>query len=232
MQTILAIESATNACSVALQHGDSVVERYQVGTNLHSQVLLQMVAEVVSEAGISINDLAAVAVGQGPGSFTGLRIGIGVAQGLAYGANCKMLGVSSLAALAWQAINLGQVVPDGSGLLAGIDARMNEIYCAEYMSVNGLPELKGSLAVLPPEQVVSDEQEITLVGNAWAAYWPRLNDVLTQHALIRKDVVYPHASAILALGHTEFNNGLLIDPREFRPDYIRDNVAKKAAKRT
>ena len=118
---ILAIETATSSCSVALSVGDLMFERSEIGNNIHSQKLLSMIEAVLSESQINVSDLNAVAVGQGPGFFTGLRIGIGVAQGIAYGVNCKMLGISSLAALAQQALDKGYVI-------AGIDARMNEVY--------------------------------------------------------------------------------------------------------
>jgi len=113
--TILAIETATACCSVALSHQGELNERSLVGNNIHSQVLLEMVQELLQLASIAVSDLNAVAVGQGPGSFTGLRIGVGVAQGIAYGADCPMIGVSSLDALAI-------TVPDDGVVLAGIDS--------------------------------------------------------------------------------------------------------------
>jgi len=118
---LLAIETATSSCSAALSVDGEVCERIEVGQNIHSQVLLSMINELFQESALEVGQLDAVAVGQGPGSFTGLRIGIGVAQGIAYGADCPMIGVSSLDALALQAATDGRV-------LATIDARMGEIY--------------------------------------------------------------------------------------------------------
>ena len=103
MSIILAIETATSSCSAALRIDGEVVIRNEIGNNLHSQVLLGMVESLLVQAKLDAQALEAVAVGQGPGSFTGLRIGVGVGQGLAFGANCPMIGVSSLDALALQA---------------------------------------------------------------------------------------------------------------------------------
>jgi len=83
MANIIALETATSSCSVALQVSDTIIGRSEVGNNVHSKVLLNMVQEVLEEAGVVASELDAVAVGQGPGSFTGLRIGVGVGQGLA-----------------------------------------------------------------------------------------------------------------------------------------------------
>ena len=160
LPTILAIETATACCSVALSHQGELSERSLVGNNVHSQVLLEMVQDLLQLAAISVNDLDAVAVGQGPGSFTGLRIGVGVAQGIAYGADCPMIAVSSLDALAIRA-------PSDGVVLAGIDARMGEVYWAEYSKNLNALERISALQVSPPEEVtVSTCASITA---PWAA---------------------------------------------------------------
>ena len=120
MSVILALETATSCCSVALRIDGDIVQRSEVGNNIHSKVLLGMVESLLLEASITAQNIEAVAVGQGPGSFTGLRIGVGVGQGLAFGANCPMIGVSSLDALALQAQRSGPVI-------SAIDARMGEV---------------------------------------------------------------------------------------------------------
>lgn len=224
-ELLLAIETATSNCSVALTDGVTTYQRQQNGSNVHSQVLLPMVAEVLAEAGGQVCELAAVAVGQGPGSFTGLRIGVGVAQGLAYGSGCPMIGVSSLAALALQAVWSDS---NTNSVLSGIDARMNEIYCAEFIIKQGMPLLEGEFCVLAPELVQAKFQHSTLAGNGWQAYWPRFGATISQRSLPDDDCCLPTATAVLALAQQKYARGEVIDPRQFRPDYIRDNVAKKA----
>ncbi len=227
-RALLAIETATSACSVALSHDQQTINRSQVGNNIHSQVVLEMIAELFAEFEVSAKSLSAVAVGQGPGSFTGLRIGIGVAQGIAYGGGCPMIGVSSLAALAWQA---KQAVPEANAVLAGIDARMGEIYCAEYSVQSEFPEVFGDIQVLAPELIASSKVNITLAGNAWHEYQQQLPDSLREYKLPEPNLMLPDATAVLALARKKFEQGETIEPAAFVPDYIRNNVAKKSAKK-
>lgn len=221
---LLAIETATNACSVALEGAGSSASRYELGKNIHSQLLLQMVAEVLSEVGINTSQLHAVAVGQGPGSFTGLRIGVGVAQGLAYAANCPMVGVSSLAALAWA------VTPSivGGPIIAGIDARMGEVYWAEYRFADSQLTLVTDISVSPPTEIASNAKQPILVGNAWAEYQTVINKDLLARADWRQQIVYPHADAILSLGRDHYLATGGVTAAEFQADYVRNQVAKKS----
>lgn len=227
-KVLLAIETATSACSVALCRDQRTINRSQVGTNIHSQVVLEMIAELFAELEVNAKSLSAVAVGQGPGSFTGLRIGIGVAQGIAYGGGCPMIGVSSLAALAWQA---KQTVPETDAVLAGIDARMGEIYCAEYSVESEFPEAICEIQVLAPELVATDKHNITLAGNAWHEYQQQLSAPLQEYELPEPSVMLPDATAVLALARKKLEQGETIEPAAFVPDYIRNNVAKKAVKK-
>jgi len=152
---ILAIETSTSACSVALGLGDDLIfKRSQVGNNIHSQVLLTMVQEVLEEASFSVNGLNAVAVGQGPGSFTGLRIGVGVAQGIAYGVGCPMIGVSSLMALAFQSREEGLVI-------AALDARMGEVYWGCYNNECNRADSKDERSRLYGDMLVSKPEAMT-----------------------------------------------------------------------
>lgn len=225
--SILAIETATNACSVALRVGDDEFSRCETGNNVHSQVLLPMIESVLAEAGIAAGDLNAIGVGQGPGSFTGLRIGIGVAQGLAYGANCPMLGVSSLEALAVQAKRHN---PQANSVYVGIDARMNEVYCAEFEFVHGKLICLQAANVLAPELLRVKRSDSLLAGNAWAQYWSSLDSSLQDKSKPLENYELPHASAVMSLALDKFARGEIVDPKNFQPDYIRNNVAKKSSR--
>lgn len=217
---ILAIETATNSCSVAVNSGDEVYQQQEIGQNVHSRVLLSMVEAVLNEAGLSVTELDAVAVSEGPGSFTGLRIGIGVAQGLAYGARCPMIGVSSLDALALQAGTMGNVK-------AGIDARMGEIYWRDYeVTDKGLAYL-GAAQVSEP-QATGVDQGWQLVGNGWSAYVDQFAEMGLQVPQMLDAQLYPAAKSVLALAQIKYEAGELVDAADFVPVYVRDNVAKKA----
>jgi tRNA threonylcarbamoyladenosine biosynthesis protein TsaB len=222
--TILAIETATSSCSVALSHGNLVFQRAKVGSNIHSQVLLTMVQEVLAQASLELRDIDAVAVGQGPGSFTGLRIGVGVAQGLAYGVNCPMIGVSSLDALAHQANVDGHVI-------AAIDARMGEIYCCQYRNVAGQLQRLNELEVLKPAVVnmtANQSIDVFLVGNAWSEYWQEFDVELLQRAIHLGKIVYPSAVSILHLAQSKYRVKETVCAADFAPEYVRNDVAKKA----
>lgn len=235
---ILAIETATSSCSVAIEENGVVFELSETGNNIHSQVLLGMVQQVLKDAKVSVSDLNAVAVGQGPGSFTGLRIGIGVAQGLAYGAECQMIGISSLAALAHQSQETGYI-------LAGIDARMSEIYWGLYKNrigdeaneITSQTELIGQLSVSAPKGIniesISDQsidferERLFLVGNAWSEYRDVIDKELFERATELGGSFMPIASGVLALAKHAYAQEQLISPIDFAPHYIRNNVASK-----
>lgn len=220
---ILSIDTATAACSVAIRLDGRIYERYQEGTNVHSKVLLSMVQSVLQDAHLAATDLDAVAVSQGPGSFTGLRIGVGVAQGIAYGVGCPMIGVSSLETLAWQTAQDGLI-------MAGIDARMGEIYWCQYQVVNGQVEQVGVANVTAPGDIPVTAQMV-LVGNAWSEY----ADLLTQPAQgalnVDLNTRLPRASANVELVNQRFTAGSVVAAADFAPAYVRNDVAKKAQPR-
>ena len=224
--SILAIETATSSCSVALVCDDHVFARNQTGNNIHSNVLLDMINEVLTQAQITTQQIQAVAVGQGPGSFTGLRIGIGVAQGIAFGADAPMVGISSLDALANQSPKTGRVI-------AGIDARMGEIYWCEYLKSNDRIERIGELKVGAPNTIVSEDllAHITLVGNAWHEYQGKFNHQLLQNSTIVETEIYPMAESLLSLAQHAYRRGELINAIDFSPEYVRNDVAKKSSKK-
>lgn len=224
---ILALETSTSACSVALTvelDGEAqIIARSEVGNNIHSQLLLSMVEQVLFEARVETAQLDAIAVGQGPGSFTGLRIGVGVAQGLAYGAACPMVGVSSLEALAVQA-------PIDGAVLAGIDARMGEVYWCEYRKQSSQLMATSNILVTSPEDIGSTSEQVFLLGNAWVEYREKLSAKLLAKALILDDIIYPNASSVLQLAMQKVLVKKTRSAIDFAPIYVRNDVAKKSTK--
>lgn len=227
---ILAIETATSSCSVALSANGQTYTCQEVGNNVHSKVLLSMVRDVLAQAQLTTDSIDAVAVGQGPGSFTGLRIGVGVAQGIAYGVGVDMLGISSLDALANQATNQAF---GPSTVIAAVDARMGELYWCEYQKTDSGVERIGELKVSAPQDLCTSQAQtpVQLLGNAWGEYQGQFSDKLMQYGSIDENQVYPMADALLELAQSAFDRGELISAIEFAPEYVRNNVAKKSTKK-
>uniref|UniRef100_UPI0009B171BB tRNA (adenosine(37)-N6)-threonylcarbamoyltransferase complex dimerization subunit type 1 TsaB n=1 Tax=Salmonella enterica TaxID=28901 RepID=UPI0009B171BB len=171
---ILAIDTATEACSVALWNNGTINAHFELCPREHTQRILPMVQEILAASGVSLNEIDALAFGRGPGSFTGVRIGIGIAQGLALGANLPMIGVSTLATMAqgaWRKTGATRV-------LAAIDARMGEVYWAEYQrDAQGVWQGEETEAVLKPERVGERLKQLSgewaTVGTGWSA-WTKL----------------------------------------------------------
>lgn len=218
---LLALDTATEACSVALWLDGEVRERFELG-NQHSERILPMVDAVLAEAGIKLTQLDVLGFGRGPGSFTGLRIGAGVAQGLAFGADIPVVAVSSLAALAQ-----GQVTDQ---VLAALDARMQQVYWGAYRrDAGGLMHLQGGESVLAPEAVPLPE------GDGWVGAgpgWDRYSPTLLQHlgaklSEWRADQL-PHARDVAVLAAAAYAQGAAIPAEQALPVYIRDDVAVKS----
>lgn len=225
---ILAIESATEACSVALLADETCIERYQMGTRQHNQLILPMVEEVLAEGGFSLGQLDAIAFGRGPGAFTGVRIAAGVVQGLAYGAELPVVPVSTLAALALDAI-------ESSGIktaCACIDARMNEVYWGvyEYQGNRDAVELIDLETVAPAQQVKNPESiEVVGIGSGWASYGDILKQRLEDKVIQMLPDRFPRASFIARLAAVALAQGEFLSPHLALPVYLRNNVARKSS---
>lgn len=218
---ILALETATEACSAALLMGDEVLERYQVSPRGHSQLILPMVDELLAEAGITMGQVEAIAFGRGPGAFTGLRIAVGVTQGIAFAADLPVIPVSTLAALA-QGCEQDRV-------LAAIDARMDEVYWGMYQrNPDGFMAVEGKEQVLPPDRVPVPEGDHWYgAGSGWESY----RDVLAKQCgsqLSGTDGLrLPRARDVARLGEAYFRAGEAVSAEQAVPVYLRDQVAWK-----
>ncbi|MBA1274304.1 tRNA (adenosine(37)-N6)-threonylcarbamoyltransferase complex dimerization subunit type 1 TsaB [Stutzerimonas azotifigens] len=219
MTTLLALDTATEACSVALLHDGKVLSHYEVIPRLHAQRLLPMIQQLLGEAGVAMSALDAIAFGRGPGAFTGVRIAIGVVQGLAFGLQRPVLPVSNLAVLAQRAYR----EQGARQVAAAIDARMDEVYWGCYREEEGEMRLAGVEAVLPPEQVAlprGAEGDWFGAGTGWG-YADRLAvTVVGQDATL-----LPHAEDLLALASFAWRRDEAVDAELAQPIYLRDNVA-------
>lgn len=225
MTTLLALDTATEACSVALLHDGRVLSHYEVIPRLHAQRLLPMIQTLLSEAGIALSAVDALAFGRGPGAFTGVRIAVGVVQGLAFALERPVLPVSTLATIAQRAHR-----EHGAEQVAvAIDARMDEVYWGCYRVSHGEMQLAGSEAVLPPEQVGLPRAihgDWFGAGTGWG-YGSRL---AVQPASIDSTML-PHAEDLLCLAGFAWQRGEAVDADQAQPIYLRDNVATPKAAR-
>lgn len=223
---ILALDTATENCSVALLVDDKVYVRSEVAPRDHTKKILPMVDEVLKEAGLTLAELDALAYGRGPGSFTGVRIGIGIAQGLAFGADLPMIGVSTLEAMA-QGVYRKHAQ---SHVATAIDARMNEVYWGRFTrQEDGTWLTVDSECVTPPQRVAdnsqADQQVWFTAGTGWDAYPEQLNGL--QFNTQKSDVLFPDAEDIVQLAKFELAKGNAVDVEEASPVYLRDTVAWK-----
>ena len=227
---ILALDAATEVCSVAVSDGDNVFERRSDIPKSHAQLLLLLVDEVLLASGIDLSSLDAIAVTRGPGSFTGIRIGIGIAQGLSYGAKIPAIGVNTLEVMAQGYVNR---FPSFSGyLVPALDARMAEVYWSVYRVENGTLFEHKAAQVCAPEDVaeyceLNLENAYTAIGHGWRV-------IATPVASVQVDVEWlPRASAIAQVAQrqialqTELNSS--VEPLE--PLYLRNEISWKKRQR-
>lgn len=223
---ILAVDTATENCSVALMIGDDVISRCEYAPREHTTKILPMIDAVLADAGIKLKQLDALAYGRGPGSFTGVRIGIGIAQGLAFGANLPMIGVSTLAAMAQGSFRLHQA----DHVLTAIDARMGELYWAQYQrKTDGDWLLLGNEQVIAPDVLLANVQADTNIwltaGTGWEAY-PELLTQLPFNAQLGS-VLYPDSQDMVYLAKYAFARGEIVTAEAASPIYLRDTVTWK-----
>lgn len=217
---LLAFETATEACSVAIWRGGEVLERFEVAPRRHAELALPWAGELLAEAGLVRAQLDAVAVGRGPGAFTGVRLGIALAQGIALALDLPMLPVSTLATLAMRAGGEGPV-------LAAIDARMGEVYAGAFERTGEGVRALGPEAVSAPEAVA-----LPVAGEAWRGVgtgFAALEGALQAHLASRLAEVdaaaLPRAGDVARLAAQAWERGELVAPERVEPAYLRDNVA-------
>lgn len=225
---ILALDTSTELCSVALSIDGGMLSHAVMAGNRHSELLLPMVAELLADAGWSLQALDGIAYGQGPGSFTGLRIGCGAAQGLAFGADLPVVGVSTLAAMAEE---LHDSMAEGdapTAVLACLDARMNEVYAAAYRcTASGVDEITAPAVLKPGDLDLPAGDGWIGCGNGFATYPDLLRGRLVD---VRPDI-HPHARSIARLALPRFLAGEALPAERAEPLYVRDKVALKTCER-
>lgn len=217
---LLAFETATEACSVALYVDGQVLERFEIAPRRHAELSLPWAEALLAEAGVARTQLDAIALGRGPGAFTGVRLAIAIAQGIALALDRPLVPVSTLQVLALRA------PADADHVLSSIDARMGEVYVARQVRVDGQWQLQGEETVCAPAAVVlPDGTRWFGVGTGFGA----AEGVLSRRLADQLDGVdaqaLPRASDVLALAVPAFARGEGVAPERVEPAYLRDNVA-------
>lgn len=215
---LLAFETATEACSVAVLADGQVLERFEVAPRRHAELALPWAQELLAEAGLARSQLDAIAVGRGPGAFTGVRLGVGLAQGIALALDLPVVPVSTLAVLAARA--------PGGRVLAAIDARMGEVYLGRFQLAEGGVDPLGDECVVRPDQAeLPDGDGWHAVGTGFAAGEGALQQRLGAVLATVDAQALPRAADVARLGARALARGDALAPERLEPAYLRDNVA-------
>ena len=226
--TLLALDTSTEACSVALLYHGEKTYINELAQRTHTKRILPMIDEILVNSGLGLTQVDALAFGRGPGSFTGVRVGAGIAQGLAFGADLPVIPVSNLTAMAQAAFELHQA----ENVVTAIDARMNEVYFSQLVREKVRSDFTEFFQwrEIITEQVCSPEQAINQlrdhnafrVGTGWAAY-----SQFTEKNLTSSDIALPNALYMLELARVEYLQKRTISALEIEPIYLRNEVTWK-----
>jgi len=226
---LLAIDTSSLACSVALVADGTTIERHEEQAREHTRLLLPMIDDVLAEGKLAPAELDAVVLGNGPGSFIGMRIAASVAQGIAHGAGLGIVPVSSLAAVAAQMF----AETNATEVVVTQDAHMSEVYLGVFRRGPG-----GEVAEAFPERLQTQTliEELTpeqAAGRVGAGFgWERYPDLAAANATVigqLSDVQHPRARFLLPLGAAALASGSAINPADLVPAYLRSKVAQRPA---
>lgn len=217
---LLAIETSSTACSVALSVDDSIAEAHVVEPRAHTRVLVPMISQLLTDAKLEPNALDAVALGNGPGSFIGMRIGASVAQGICFGGGLKIIPVSSLAAVAAESMTEG----DAERVVVTQDARMNEVYVGIFRrGDDGQPVPEGDEYIDSIDRLEIKGGPFITAGDGWHRY-PELLTRGLGDIVGQSEIRFPRARFILPLAKTACDTAIPAD--ELVPSYLRHKVAE------
>ena len=218
--TIVSIETSTELASVAVLHRGQLLARESSGAQTHSASVLPMLQALLLEAGVTLADCDALAYGCGPGSFTGVRTACGLVQGLAFGAQRKVVPVVTLLAMA----DAARMAGAGDNIVAVLDARMGEVYSAQYRydgqwHVVREPALSAAADVTVEANA---DGNAAICGNGLLAYPEAFAQV---GSAARFPGIMPHATSVARLSESAIARGELLDARDAQPLYLRNKVA-------
>jgi tRNA threonylcarbamoyladenosine biosynthesis protein TsaB len=221
---ILNIETATQICSVCLSEGSEIIALKQSEEkNLHASLLSVFIQELFEQTNCKRSDLKAVAVSQGPGSYTGLRIGVSTAKGIAYGLDIPLIGISTLQSMAYGAAS--KFDNQYSLFAPMIDARRMEVYSAFYNTQNQLIK-PISADVITPDSYLEflNQNKILFFGDGAE----KCKEILTHSNAFFSDLFYPSSAFMADLSHEKFVNQQFENVAYFEPFYLKDFIAIKS----
>lgn len=221
---LLAIETATDTCSVALQDGNQVRELFEPAARQQTERVLPMVEQLLAETGLALTELDAIAFSAGPGAFTGVRVAVSVAQGLAWGASLPLVPVSTLACTAMAA---AQQRGPGAWLVLQ-DARMNELYVGGYRTSDD----GATLTCVLDDVLCAPDQLPALPAHDWQL----VGSGVMHAAQVRAqgcagdwhEQIGPRAAALLPLAAGAWQRGETVTAEQARPVYLRNQVIQGA----
>ncbi|WP_323814855.1 tRNA (adenosine(37)-N6)-threonylcarbamoyltransferase complex dimerization subunit type 1 TsaB [Cellvibrio sp. NN19] len=224
MSHILALDSSTDACSVALYADGQLHAHFELAAKSHTQRLLPMVDELLQANNLKLQNLDAIAFGRGPGSFTGLRICMGIVQGLAFGAQLPVIPVSTLEtmALGYYRANPSENMP----VLVSLDARMDEVYWGLFTrNGEGVEALSDEFVMKPEllsEQAVIQQLagKFIAVGPGW--HYPAMQALAASNLVVDAQ---PHAENMALIAAQVWTEGGAVDVLDAQPVYLRDTIS-------
>lgn len=221
---LLAFETATEACSVAVWADGDVRERFELAPRRHAELALPWAEQLLAEAGIPRTQLDAIAVGRGPGAFTGVRLAISIAQGIALALERPIVAVSTLAVLA---ARLPPLRTQGEEkILAAIDARMGEVYLGAFgREGDELVALADEVVIRPETAEIAEGGDWRGIGTGFSAVEGALQARLAGRLASVDAGALPHAADLARLAAAAWARGEMLAPERAEPAYLRNNVA-------
>ena len=226
---ILAIDTSTPVCMLGLKVGDKLFTNSQRVDRTHSKVVLPRILGLLQDASIDKSDIDLIVYGQGPGSFTGLRIGVGVVQGLGFGLGVKAVGVSSMAGIAQTVMRRKQV----DHVLVALTARNKEVYFGSYSRQKEIAVVNGSEGVWEASDVPA--QSLDLSWSAVGSGWNLIDELTDATGVVPIGIeleLEPMVEDFIVLGQQRASEGFSTDAIDAIPEYLREQVATPPKKQS
>ena len=225
MAKILCIETSTNVCSAAMtDNGNLLFTEVEYSANSHASILTILIEKVMKKSKIEFCEIDAVAVSSGPGSYTGLRIGVSTAKGICYAINKPLIAITSLQIVTQQALKIHNDAIKAENLLLCpmIDARRMEVYTAIFdANISQIEEIKAEIITVESFSTLLEKQKIAFFGDGAQ----KCKDVIQNKNAIFWEEIYPLASAMAEPAQVLFNENCFEDTAYFEPFYLKDFIA-------